>query len=322
MSLSSVALSDPPMPMSIEVLYGMRKMLRSGDEKLLNLHQYKNTIDMSKWIATVVDPRFTSIIFPRVIYAYRGSDDVKYGLVAERKNNITCERHSNEDSLTDLPHQSLESLKDKEFFIVRVPINSGTYEFPPKRVNHVIDAYFFRKTKRHVWQCIICDPNYTYTVSEQRRKAYQHIANKIATDLIGWTGGLVDMELHRCINVNICLPDEVVGRGVCFTSLCATLLATAAYSYKKKGCKTGYDIMTRILNASAVGRGIADYILSAAHSRTCFFQNLLYGSCPIRRDPLLEKISQQMESRKRKLSQRDLSPRRIFQRPQLLPPSE
>lgn len=64
MSLSSSAVSESR---PVSVLQRMRRMLRSGDEKLLNLHDYTNTIDKSKWIETVVDPRIASIIYPRAL---------------------------------------------------------------------------------------------------------------------------------------------------------------------------------------------------------------------------------------------------------------
>lgn len=219
------------------------------------------TIDLRKWARQVShDPQtvYTNLIN---IPSY---ELVKLPYTVVIGNNVICENKQNLEF-------SPETFDPTDVTFAIVTIQVKNLEILPFGLNnHVVYAYLHRYSIDDEWKVVICDPNYdNHTSLKDQIKLYklgQYVLSKVA---FSWNRDSIKhikelIELHRCINVNRCVPN--VGEGICFTGICATLLVTTKYC-ESNGIKAhnGNELMHLILQASAVGRSIAPSLVSRMH---------------------------------------------------------
>ena len=179
-------------------------------------------------------------------------------------NNVTCEENQHINLSIDIFDPV-----DVTFAIIVMRVKDLEL-VPIKLTNHVVYAYLHRFSTDDEWKVVICDPNYDKRTSRQDQiklyKLGQYILAKVS---FSWSSDSIQrvkelIELHRCINVNRCVPN--VGNGICFTGICATLLATAKYCESNRiKAHNGNELMNLILQASAVGRSVAPSLVSRMH---------------------------------------------------------
>jgi hypothetical protein len=151
--------------------------------------------------------------------------------------------------------------------------------------DHVVQVYAHRSTKADAWKVTVCDPNWpgTSQVASADASAQLEHTNKstykMRLNILGAQAlsALTDepvatimkekaqrIEIHRCINVNVCVPS--VGKGICFTGVCAALQATALLT-RKEGhrASSGDELMGLIFEACARIREFSESFVTAYH---------------------------------------------------------
>lgn len=255
--------------------------LRSANDKLENLRDFVQTLDYSMWIKLVFGANAQHVAFPRVVVAYPSPYRIPHFLTYKGDDRrAQCSLTTSTSSLRELTDDERDLLFDTQFLIVRVLVDETRYEFPATtQPNHVFDIYYFRHEggPETPWRSVVCDPNYKgrrrgHDCSDSggcpAARTYAAVADGV---LKGLSGEHLDrrhpVELHRCINLNVCLPSSVVKEGVCFAALCAVLFATAAFSVGKPPCRDGACAVDRMLDATGRGRAVASELIKSAMSR-------------------------------------------------------
>jgi hypothetical protein len=155
-----------------------------------------------------------------------------------------------------------------------------------RTANHAIQMYFHRETNIHTWNVTICDPNWnpsykssTTTTTHEINDVHKEQLYKIGLDFLAYfsIGKIVhdrNIKLHRCLNVNICVP--LVGKGICFTGLCSALIASQKFAdlYPKEKANNGNQLMLLIRSATMVARRYASNFVKAYHSQPPDFEKI------------------------------------------------
>lgn len=150
--------------------------------------------------------------------------------------------------------------------------------------NHVIQVYLHRKSSLLPWFVTICDPNWAPLYKSSSKTVTEATINRNhESDLyqigvyflqlfdksVSQSTSLHDrVFLHRCLNVNICVP--LVGTGICFTGLCAALVASDIYAelYPENKAINGDQLMLLIRRATMAARSKAASFVEAYHTES------------------------------------------------------
>lgn len=147
--------------------------------------------------------------------------------------------------------------------------------------NHVIQVYLHRKSSLLPWFVTICDSNWAPLYESSSKTVTEATINRNHESDLYQIGvyflQLFDKSvpqstslhnrvfLHRCLNVNICVP--LVGTGICFTGLCAALVASDIYAelYPENKAINGDQLMLLIRRATMAARSNAVSFVEAYH---------------------------------------------------------
>lgn len=224
------------------------------------------TIHIPKWIETVSAPH-SNFIYPAILETGLDhlSANSLGPIAFQYFHTYTCPNDAYSNSTT-LIRDVFRTCARKHFtFIifhidVRVLENNRIlYEGGSNIVrNHVIQLYAHRRSSANQWSVTLCDPNWAPLYSESPEQEniinskhesdlknlglyYLNMFDRYSTPptptdtaaaATAKPSNLFDklsrIHLHRCLNVNVCVP--LVKRGICFTGLCASLAASEIYT--------------------------------------------------------------------------------------------
>ena len=238
------------------------------------------TLKLSEWASDV-----SHLSAPHtLVYPYILIFDYDNLAVMDEKENVEC------NSEFKVPqHRYIRgSGKNIKFYgadFVVVQVYIWNFE-------HIITVYLHRRNKRFKWRATVCDSNFDRNVSddvfEELRLLGEHVLRKIIKNeskrKIFDEPLKCDVEVHRCLNVNICLPPQVIEKGICYTGICACLIATAieVANHPESKASTGSELILLILKATSQMRSEAVEFVSGYHSNApmqYFNQLLLKSKC-------------------------------------------
>jgi hypothetical protein len=137
--------------------------------------------------------------------------------------------------------------------------------------DHVVQVYAHRSTKADAWKVTVCDPNWSGTndgatygmrLNILGAEALSALTDEPVVNIMKERAQRI--EIHRCLNVNVCVPS--VGKGICFTGVCAALQATALLTKKERHrASSGDELMGLIFEASARIRPSLEHFVTAYH---------------------------------------------------------
>jgi hypothetical protein len=220
-------------------------------------------VDLQAWARDVC--RDPTTVLPQVVQipGWKGTA-TKYTLLGP---GARCEK-TKTYSYENIAFLDPEELETKTFAVVLANVREGRL-VPPGEGNHVVQVYLHRDHAGDApWKAVVCDPNFSEAgalADEQRRGLL--LLGYYALKYVAWPPqeprpGAV--ELQRCVNVNRCI--RKVGGGICFTGLCATLVAASAYSLQKKvKAAHGTDLMHLVVQASESVRSEASWLVALMH---------------------------------------------------------
>lgn len=176
-------------------------------------------------------------------------------------------------NIPELEDNRVSSVHHTNPLFVIVQVYGSFRKFNPSSNDptpHVVTVYLHRATYEAPWRAVVCDPNWNRVSAYALHNVVLMQLGMHVVRRIGKTHAppLPIVALHRCINVNTCLPAATVRDGVCFTGICATLIATALHI--RHGSSTvptnGNELMQAILTACHVFRNRAAQLVASYHS--------------------------------------------------------
>jgi hypothetical protein len=222
-----------------------------------NMRNSPDQINVEEWSQAVTVN--TNVVYPFLfIYDALGKNDVYV------RSHIRCDPKLWEDcKLSSSYVRDIKSREGTTFVIVQVIIRLHTVTVFLHRQN-ANDAYG--------WRAVLCDPNWIFPYldsseisSDTRRIALgRHVLEKFVLPEEKNPVNYI-VELHRCINVNVCVPPLIARNGICFTGLCATLMATKIQVLKNKTLK------------ASNGDGLMNTIIEASHNFRPETEKLIHG---------------------------------------------
>ena len=166
-----------------------------------------------------------------------------------------------------------EFFEDKTFFIVLAHtiegnILQGGQLVKLQDTNHVVQVYVYRASPADPWKAVVCDPNYSREETLRAHKETLRIVGLYVLKAIAWppleNPTLASVQVKSCLNVNRCV--RRVGGGICFTALCATMVAAVLHARQsQKKARNGQELMELILEASHRFRDSAGLLVSLSH---------------------------------------------------------
>lgn len=163
----------------------------------------------------------------------------------------------------------VDVMESKMFAIILAHVTGRRLAFVGEG-NHVIAVYLHRASpgENVPWNAVVCDPNFSDSQElseEDRLLLYQ--AGAYALNHVAWPPtkpSVQNIKLHRCVNVNRCVRS--VNGGICFTALCATLVATEIQCLRT-GVKAsdGTALMNMLLEASVQIVPDAEWLVAMTH---------------------------------------------------------
>jgi hypothetical protein len=177
----------------------------------------------------------------------------------------------------------IKSHKGTTFVIVQVVVKISVINS-----QHVVTVFLHRPDANDAygWRAVLCDPSWrfpnsnpiTHFSTTMRIDMGRDVLKKFVLPEEKFPMNDI-VELHRCINVNVCVPEFIARTGLCFTGICATLIATKIQVLEKKHLKAsnGDELMNTIITASHNFRPQAVKLIHGYHFglKTPYFTELL-----------------------------------------------
>ena len=235
----------------------------------VDIHPEDSEILIQDWILDVASPSVEPFICPYVVVLSsgdrrRGPDQI-YKCPRFVCSSVSmfllakCEHTSYDSVATDW--------NDKYTFValtVGVAANDDdTMSMKTAGENHVITLFLHRGQIDAKWSATVCDPNQEMSNLPRNRKLNvqrYHIAQHILAITNSVPNapkkGPSNVHLHRCLNVNRCIPGAAESGGICFTGLCASLYASAAWAklHPHQRASNGNELLFLIRQATGVLR--------------------------------------------------------------------
>jgi uncharacterized membrane protein YgcG len=234
-------------------------------------------INVKEWSEAVT--RNTNVVYPFVfIYDAIGKNDVFV------RSQIHCDPMMLKDAkLSSTYVHDIKSHRGTTFVIVQVVVKISVINS-----QHVVTVFLHRPDANDAygWRAVLCDPNWrfpnpnptTHFSTTMRIDMGRDVLKKFVLPEEKSPVNYI-VELHRCINVNVCVPNFIIRTGLCFTGICATLMATKIQVLEKKHLKAsnGDELMNTIIAASHNFRPKAVKLIHGYHFGlpTPYFTELL-----------------------------------------------
>lgn len=233
------------------------------------LHASTPRVNIASWSKEVSSPATClpgqCVVYPLIVW-YDLDDDKMYETDAIDCGETVFKTPELEDSHALGVHHM------NPLFVI-VQVYGSFRKFNPSSnapSTHVVTVYLHRATYEAPWRAVVCDPNWNRVSAYALHDVVLRQLGMRVVRRIGRTHApaLPIVELHRCINVNTCLPAATVHDGVCFTGICATLIATALHirHSSSKVPTNGNELMQAVLTACHLFRNRAVQLVAGYHS--------------------------------------------------------
>lgn len=221
------------------------------------------TIDIIEW-ASVVCQNYR-VVFPECLIWFYESD----GPIRSH-SEVICEEAPAEEG-SDIDDNSIQKeINDvgSTFVICRVYTDIRRINPLTDAGQHVITVFLYRADGSTAWKAVVCDPNWNpYAEESELHSIFLiDIGQQALRRFVGSRSRHV--EPHRCINVNVCIPETTVRGGICYTGLCATMLAVALEIelHPEHKAADGESLMKLVFKASSRFRPVATSLVAGYHS--------------------------------------------------------
>lgn len=221
------------------------------------------TINIIEWASVVC--RNSRVVFPECLIWFYDKD-----WPIRSHSEVICEEApANEGSDTD-DNSIREEINavGSTFVICRVHTDIRRINPLSDAGEHVITVFLFRADGSTAWKAVVCDPTWNPYAEESALQSIflVDIGRQALRRFVGSQSDHV--EPHRCINVNVCIPETTVRGGICYTGLCATMLAVALEIelHPEHKAADGQSLMKLFFKASSRFRPVATSLVAGYHS--------------------------------------------------------
>lgn len=213
------------------------------------------------WIKEVATPQLASKIYPKVFRYTPQAGVIAHADTVECGGEFFAYEKDKYALMDRVPRMELGAKMKKElelmsFFIVQLDF------LLDDALGHDAFAFFYREDKTGVWYAVVCDPN---NALDHKAMGGIRSARALFEILLGEANVKHNrVQLNRCVNVNVCVSDP--GTGLCYTGLCATLVATAMETSRSGKASTAEELMSSILEGSHAARDLGRPFVEAYHA--------------------------------------------------------